>query len=160
MHRAISVVLCTAGILGGIGVATAAAAPNARDAAAGVRLNADLVQLPMRKQARASAVAAVRMRIVGGNRRSEAIALDRQDGTSSNFIGQDPAKWRVGVANHSKVKYTGVHSGIDVVYFGNGAQLIFSDGNNATYAYTVNGVSQVKAITRQVFGPPGTLCST
>ncbi len=31
--------------------------------------------------------------------------------------------------------------------------LSFADSNNASFAYTVNGVSQTKAITRQVFGP-------
>jgi len=30
--------------------------------------------------------------------------------------------------------------------------LTFADGNNGTFAYTVNGVSQTKPITRQVFG--------
>ncbi len=30
--------------------------------------------------------------------------------------------------------------------------LTFSDGNNGTFAYTVNGIAQTKAITRQVFG--------
>jgi hypothetical protein len=34
----------------------------------------------------------------------------------------------------------------------------FVDGNRGTFAYTVNGVSQVKEITRQVFAPPGTVC--
>ena len=32
------------------------------------------------------------------------------------------------------------------------ATLTFSDGNNGTFAYTVNGVAQTKSITRQVFG--------
>ncbi|MBU6483166.1 MAG: S8 family peptidase [Betaproteobacteria bacterium] len=36
--------------------------------------------------------------------------------------------------------------------------LSFSDGANGTFAYTVNGVSQVKAITREVFVAPGTVC--
>ena len=36
--------------------------------------------------------------------------------------------------------------------------LSFSDGANGTFAYTVNGVSQVKAITREVFVSPGTVC--
>src|SRR5690348_3360624 len=31
--------------------------------------------------------------------------------------------------------------------------LSFSDANNASFAYTVNGISQAKTITRQVFGP-------
>jgi hypothetical protein len=38
------------------------------------------------------------------------------------------------------------------------ATFTFSDGNNATFAYSVNGVSQSKAITREVFQPPGTTC--
>jgi hypothetical protein len=38
------------------------------------------------------------------------------------------------------------------------ASFTFADGNNATFAYTVNGVSQSKPITRQVFRAPGTLC--
>jgi hypothetical protein len=38
------------------------------------------------------------------------------------------------------------------------ATFTFSDGNNATFAYTVNGISQAKAITRQVFVAPGTVC--
>jgi len=39
------------------------------------------------------------------------------------------------------------------------ATLTFADGNDAMFAYTVNGVSQTKAITRQVFRAPGTVCS-
>jgi mono/diheme cytochrome c family protein len=38
------------------------------------------------------------------------------------------------------------------------ATLTFTDGNNASFAYTVNGVAQVKQITREVFGVPGTIC--
>ena len=38
------------------------------------------------------------------------------------------------------------------------ATLTFTSGNTATFAYTVNGVSQTKAITREVFRSPGTVC--
>ena len=38
------------------------------------------------------------------------------------------------------------------------ATFAFSDGQTASFAYTVNGVSQAKTIRRQVFRPPGTLC--
>jgi hypothetical protein len=38
------------------------------------------------------------------------------------------------------------------------ATIAFSDGNNATFAYTVDSVSQTKAITRQVFRAPETVC--
>jgi hypothetical protein len=36
--------------------------------------------------------------------------------------------------------------------------LTFANGNAAAFAYTVNGVSQVKQITRQIFQAPGTVC--
>jgi len=38
------------------------------------------------------------------------------------------------------------------------ATFTFADGNNAEFAYTVNGTAQSKAITRQVFVAPGTSC--
>jgi len=39
------------------------------------------------------------------------------------------------------------------------ATLTFTDGNNATFAYTVDGVSLAKPITRQLLAPPaGTVC--
>ena len=43
-------------------------------------------------------------------------------------------------------------AGVGRTPVGNGT-LAFSDANNGTFAYTVNGVSQTKTITRQVFGP-------
>ncbi len=36
--------------------------------------------------------------------------------------------------------------------------LAFQNGNLGTFAYTVNGITQAKAITRQLLVPPGTLC--
>jgi len=43
------------------------------------------------------------------------------------------------------------------------ATLAFADGDNATFAYTIEGVAagavkRTKAITRTVFVPPGTVC--
>ncbi len=37
--------------------------------------------------------------------------------------------------------------------------LAFTDGNNARFDYTVNGITQTKTITRQVFVSPGTVCT-
>jgi hypothetical protein len=48
-------------------------------------------------------------------------------------------------------------AGVTETTVGNGT-LAFTDGNNATFTYMVNGVSQAKPITRQVFAPPGTVC--
>jgi len=43
-------------------------------------------------------------------------------------------------------------SQVQRIEVGNGT-LTFTDANNGTFAYTVNGTSQTKSITRQVFGP-------
>jgi hypothetical protein len=39
-----------------------------------------------------------------------------------------------------------------------GMQVIFANGNSATFRYTMNEISQTKQITRQVFRAPGTAC--
>ena len=39
------------------------------------------------------------------------------------------------------------------------AQLVFGSGNSADFSYVVSGVSQTKAITREVFVTPGTVCN-
>lgn len=38
------------------------------------------------------------------------------------------------------------------------ATFTFTDANNGTFAYTLNGVSQTKSITRQVYSTPATVC--
>jgi hypothetical protein len=38
------------------------------------------------------------------------------------------------------------------------ATFTFTDGNTGTFDYTVNGVTQTKAITREIFVVPGTVC--
>jgi hypothetical protein len=37
-------------------------------------------------------------------------------------------------------------------------QLTFANGNQGTFDYTLDGVTQSKAITRQIFRSPGTIC--
>ncbi len=39
------------------------------------------------------------------------------------------------------------------------ATVTFAHGNSATFAYTVNGTTQTKSLARQVFAPPGTVCT-
>ena len=37
-------------------------------------------------------------------------------------------------------------------------RLAFTDPNNATFSYTLDGVTQSKAVTRQVYATPKTVC--
>ena len=38
------------------------------------------------------------------------------------------------------------------------ASIVFTNGNAGTFSYSVNGVTGSKAITRQIFTSPGTIC--
>jgi len=50
-------------------------------------------------------------------------AADPGSGRSNYFLGNDPAKWRTGVAQFGRVRYREVYPGIDVVFYGNPRQL-------------------------------------
>jgi hypothetical protein len=67
--------------------------------------------------------AAVRMRIVGGNRTATIEGQERLAGRSNYFIGTDPSRWRTDIPNYSKVCYEKVYPGVDLVYYGNQGRL-------------------------------------
>lgn len=67
--------------------------------------------------------AVLRMKLVKANRTAKVIGADELPGKSNYFIGNDPKKWRNNVPTYAKVKYEGVYSGIDLVYYGNQRQL-------------------------------------
>ena len=61
----------------------------------------------------------------GCNPHATVSGVDELPGKSNFFIGNDPKKWRSNVPTYAKVKYEGVYSGIDLVYYGNQQQLEF-----------------------------------
>jgi centrosomal CEP192-like protein/beta-propeller repeat-containing protein len=65
----------------------------------------------------------VRLTLAGSNPHSLVEGLDLQPGRSNYFIGNDPAKWRTGVPNFARVKYSSVYPGIDLIYYGNQGHL-------------------------------------
>src|SRR2546426_194382 len=65
----------------------------------------------------------VRMKLAGANREPEVSGLDRLPGTANYFIGSDPRNWHTRVATYAKVRYKNVYPGIDLIYYGNQAQL-------------------------------------
>src|SRR6266404_4998156 len=67
--------------------------------------------------------AVLRMKLRNANPAAKITGTDELAGTSSYFIGNDPAKWRTSVPTYAKVKYEGIYSGIDLVYYGNQRQL-------------------------------------
>ncbi len=67
--------------------------------------------------------AVVRVRTLGSNPNPKVSGLDRMQGASNYYIGNDPSKWRKGVANYARLKYDSVYPGIDLIYYGNQQQL-------------------------------------
>jgi hypothetical protein len=65
----------------------------------------------------------VRMKLNGSNLLAPAQGEERLPGTVNYFIGNDPAKWRRQIPTYSKVRYTNVYEGIDLVYHSSGQNL-------------------------------------
>jgi hypothetical protein len=66
--------------------------------------------------------AAIRMKLLGA-KDSRVLPTDPLRGTVNSFIGNDPSKWRKDIPTFSKVKYEGIYSGVDLIYYGNQQQL-------------------------------------
>src|SRR5437660_1107519 len=76
------------------------------------------------KQAAARPTSSVlRMQFVGANSRAEIVGEGELPGKVNYFIGNDPAKWRTGISTYSGVRYRGIYSGIDLLYYGNQRQI-------------------------------------
>ena len=65
----------------------------------------------------------LRMKLRNANPVAKVTGVDELPGTSNYFIGNDPAKWRTRVPTYAKVKYEGIYSGINLIYYGNQRQL-------------------------------------
>src|SRR2546426_1440159 len=66
---------------------------------------------------------AVRMAFLGANPQPRVSALEQLPGKVSYFVGNDPAKWRTGIAISAKVRYEDIYPGIDLIFYRNKRQL-------------------------------------
>ena len=73
--------------------------------------------------AEAKAGGVLRMKLRNANPAAKVTGVDELGGRSNYFIGNDSTKWRTNVPTYAKVKYEGIYSGIDLVYYGNQRQL-------------------------------------
>ena len=64
-----------------------------------------------------------RMELLGANRGAQVTGADKLAGVANYYLGNDPKKWRSGITTYGKVKYRGIYSGIDAVFYGNQRQL-------------------------------------
>src|SRR5215831_16172915 len=65
----------------------------------------------------------LRTKLSGANLSAPIAGEAPQVSTSNYFVGNDPARWHTSVPNYSRVRYTGVYPGIDLVYYGKDGNL-------------------------------------
>ena len=68
-------------------------------------------------------VEVLQMKLAGANPNASLVGADRLPGKSSYFVGNDAAKWRVGVPQFARVKYENVYPGISLLFYGNQGRL-------------------------------------
>jgi hypothetical protein len=76
-----------------------------------------------RENAESPSSDAVQMQLAGANGRVEISGEDKLPGTANYFIGSDPAKWHANIPTFTKVHYSRIYAGIDLLYYGNQRQL-------------------------------------
>ena len=64
-----------------------------------------------------------RLNLVGANLDTRIIGLDRLPGNSNYFLGNDPTRWHTNVPMFSRVLYSDVYPGVDLVFYGNQRRL-------------------------------------
>ncbi len=63
------------------------------------------------------------IQLLGANPNASITGSDELPGKSNYLIGNDPAKWRTGVAHFARVTYRQLYPGVDMVYYGHGGEL-------------------------------------
>jgi hypothetical protein len=91
----------------------------------------------------------LRMKLRNANPAAKVTGVDQLAGTSNYFIGNDPAKWRSNVPTYAKVKYEGIYSGIDLVYYGNQRQLEYDfivapGADPRRIAFEISGAQRIR----------------
>ena len=91
----------------------------------------------------------LRMKLRNANPAVKATGINQLPGTSNYFIGNDPAKWRTNVPTYAKVRYEGIYSGIDLVYYGNQRQfeydfIVAPGADPHRIAFDLRGASRIR----------------
>jgi hypothetical protein len=90
---------------------------------------------------------AFRIKLIGANPSPKITALEKLPSKSNYLIGNDPAKWRTGIAHYAKIRIEGVYPGIDLVYYGNQRNLEYDwvvapGSNQAAIRFEIKGAER------------------
>ncbi|HWO29016.1 MAG TPA: SBBP repeat-containing protein, partial [Candidatus Acidoferrum sp.] len=67
----------------------------------------------------------VHMHLLGANAQARVEGTSTTSGTANYFIGNDPGKWRTGVARYARVSYQNLYPGVNMAFHGSGRELEF-----------------------------------
>jgi hypothetical protein len=65
----------------------------------------------------------IRMRLVGARADAAVLGSGELEGHTNYLVGNDPAHWLRGLPNYTKVLYSRIYPGTDLVFYGNGGSL-------------------------------------
>ncbi|MFZ1220963.1 MAG: SBBP repeat-containing protein [Chthoniobacterales bacterium] len=88
----------------------------------------------------------LRMNLVGANPGAPVEGRNELEGKVNYLIGNDPAQWRTNIPIFSRVHYSEVYPGVDVIYYGNQRRL--------EYDFVVAPGSDTRAIALEFAGAP------
>jgi hypothetical protein len=113
------------------------------------RKNATAPHAPESGAVASTTGAVLRMKLRNANPAATITGMNELQGTSNYFIGNDPAKWRSNVPTYAKVKYEGIYSGIDLVYYGNQRQLEYDfivapGADPRRIAFDISGAQRIR----------------
>lgn len=84
---------------------------------------ADPFPAAVKRQPESASKSVFRMKLINAQVTPQAEGLEGLPGKGNYFIGNDPKKWSTNVPLFTKVKYSDVYPGVDLVYYGNQGQL-------------------------------------
>jgi photosystem II stability/assembly factor-like uncharacterized protein len=95
--------------------------------------------------------------MLNANPRARIEGQDELEGKVNYFVGNDPAAWRTNLPTFSKVKYTDIFPGVDMVYYGNRTQLEYDfilapHAKPAAIKFVIEGADRI------ALGDEGDLC--
>jgi len=92
---------------------------------------------------------ALRMQFVGGNPTAELSAHDELIGKSNYLFGNNPEKWRTGIAHFREVEYRNIYPRVDLLFYGNPRKLEYDfvvnpGGNPELIRVRLRGADQIR----------------
>jgi hypothetical protein len=102
---------------------------------------------------RRAALTTVRLHLDGANPAVQMAGLEKLPVRTNYFVGNDPRKWHTNVPTYTRVKYSEVYPGVDLVFYGNQHRLEYDfvvapGADPGTIAFSVGGARKLRVNSR------------